>query len=93
MLHDGGDAAAQVLHQPQQPGQVLILRRHRGLRRPDDLLQPAQQRPVVRQPAQESLRKVGVAVDQAGQHRHVPRVDDPIGTLAMHQAPVQHPPC
>ena len=81
MLHDGRDAAAQVLHQPQQSGQILILRRHRGLRRPDDLLQPAQQRPVVRQPAQESLRQVGVAVDQAGQHRHVPRVDDAVGAL------------
>ncbi len=73
-------AAVQVLDEPEQRGQVLVLGRHRGLGRPDHFLEPAQQRPVVGQPAQERLREVGVRVDQAGQHGHVPGVDEPLGT-------------
>ncbi len=51
----------------------------RGLHRPDALLEPVDEREVVRRAAEERLAEMDVRLDEAGQHGAAARVDDHVG--------------
>ena len=61
-----GDAAAQHLGAGEQGGGVEGVAVVRGLERPDVAAQPRQQRQVLGEAAEQRLREVDVALDQAG---------------------------
>ena len=66
--------------EPRAPVDVVVL--HPLLDRPDVLGQPLHQRQVVGEAAKQGHRRVGVAVDEAGDQRHPGAVDDLVAGLA-----------
>jgi hypothetical protein len=73
--HRGG-AALQQLGRGEPRGGAHRGRLVRRLERPDELLQPGEQRHGIRHAAEQSLHQVHVGLDEPGQHQHPCGVDD-----------------
>ena len=68
--------------QPGSPVDVLGLESR--LSGPDVFLEPNHQRQVIREPAEEGHRRVGMSVDQSGNERHARAVENLVARLRRH---------